>query len=170
MASRIPVVRQIGWLSVFPQLAFIAFCILIGWLFLPRSEPMAPVVFGVALYLLISNFVRGILTRHHRRGVSRLKAGDFAGAIPSFQAGYDYLARHAWIDRWRYLVLLSSSRMSYREMALCNIAFAYAQLGDGVRSRQTYERVLREFPWRGASRFAPHCSLRRKKRGILRLV
>ena len=36
--------------------------------------------------------------------------------------------------------------MSYREMALCNAAFAYAQVGEGTRAIQLYEQTLREFP------------------------
>jgi hypothetical protein len=36
--------------------------------------------------------------------------------------------------------------MSYREMALCNAAFAYSQLGDGARAIYLYEQTLLEFP------------------------
>lgn len=50
------------------------------------------------------------------------------------------------VDRFRYVAVMSSSKMSYREMALCNVVFGYGQLGDCERVREYYERALREFP------------------------
>ncbi|HEX7447932.1 MAG TPA: hypothetical protein VF306_10325 [Pirellulales bacterium] len=41
---------------------------------------------------------------------------------------------------------MSSSAISYREMALCNIAFCYAQLGNGENAELYYRRTLDEFP------------------------
>lgn len=42
--------------------------------------------------------------------------------------------------------MLSSSRISYTEMALANIAFCYGQLGEGAKSKEYYENILKEFP------------------------
>lgn len=36
--------------------------------------------------------------------------------------------------------------MSYREMALVNIAFAYSQIGNGERAKAYYQHALEEFP------------------------
>ena len=60
--------------------------------------------------------------------------------------GIPFFKRNAWIDKYRYIILLSSSRVSYTEMALLNIAFCYGQSGDGKRSKEYYKKTLSEFP------------------------
>ncbi|PHQ61052.1 MAG: hypothetical protein COC08_06375 [Maribacter sp.] len=44
--------------------------------------------------------------------------------------------------------------MSYREMALANIGFCYSQIGDGIKSKEYYERTLKEFPESGLAKSA----------------
>jgi hypothetical protein len=79
-------------------------------------------------------------------GVSLFRQERFADALPHFQRSYEFFTRHRWLDDWRFLTMLSSSRISYREMALLNVAFCYSQTGDGQRSRQCYQQALQEFP------------------------
>ncbi len=73
-----------------------------------------------------------------------------AGA--EFKLSYDFFTRHPWIDDWRFITLLSSSRVSYREMALLNMAFCHAQEGDGVKAKEFYQRTLKEFPDSGMAK------------------
>ncbi|HEX3165740.1 MAG TPA: tetratricopeptide repeat protein, partial [Chitinophagaceae bacterium] len=61
----------------------------------------------------------------------------------------DYFAKNNWVDKYRYLTLLSSSKMTYKEMGLCNIAFCYSQTGNGQKAKEYYEQALREFPENG---------------------
>lgn len=142
MSSQLPIVRQIAWISILPQLAvligIIAIC---RWLGAERFVLLAALV-----YLVLSIGVRNALTRHHRRGMRSFKEERFADAIPCFEQSYNFFTAEPWIDKWRYLVLLSSSRISYREMALLNMAFCYGQIGNGSKSLELYERTLREFP------------------------
>ena len=56
---------------------------------------------------------------------------------------------YKWIDRFRSIVLMSPSAVSYREMALCNVAFCYTQIGNGERAKEVYRRTLAEFPESG---------------------
>jgi len=44
--------------------------------------------------------------------------------------------------------------MTYREMALINIAFAHSQIGDGRTAKAYYERTLRDFPQNSIARAA----------------
>ena len=142
MSSQLPIVRQIAWISVLPQLA-----ILIGIIAICRRlNAERFVLLAALLYLAISVGVRNALTRHHRRGMHLFKEERFADAIPCFERSYSFFTAHSWIDKWRYLILLSSSRISYREMALLNTAFCYAQIGNGSKSLELYERTLHEFP------------------------
>jgi hypothetical protein len=105
-----------------------------------------PAVAGSVTYLALSVLARRLVAHHQRRGMRLLFKEKFAEAIPQFQASYDFFTKHRWIDQWRYVVLLSSSRMTFREMALINMAFCFGQMGDGKMARELYERTLREFP------------------------
>jgi tetratricopeptide (TPR) repeat protein len=84
--------------------------------------------------------------KHHRRGVSLFKKKAFAKAIQHFRKSYDFFKRNMWIDNYRYITLLSSSRVSYTEMALLNMAYCYGQIGNGNQSLKTYKKALDEFP------------------------
>ncbi len=41
---------------------------------------------------------------------------------------------------------MTPSAMSYREMALCNIAFCYSQIGKGEQALKYYQQAISEFP------------------------
>ena len=141
MASKAPIIRQVAWLSVLPQLALIV-CIIVFAYFLGfRYFVLA----GAIIYLTISFLLQFGIPFHHRKGVALFKKGSFLEAIPFFEKSYAFFKRNAWIDKYRYIILLSSSRVSYTEMALLNIAFCYGQSGKGKRSKEYYEKTLNEF-------------------------
>lgn len=104
--------------------------------------PLVPIM----AYLAYSIGSRILIPRHHRRGMRALKRGDFDTAISQMDASYAFFQRHAWIDRFRWLTMLSPSAMSYREMALLNIAFFQTQLGRRDEAKAAYQRVVAEFP------------------------
>lgn len=142
MASSLPIVRQIAWLSVLPQIAILLLLVAIAHL-LGAGEPL---LVGAIAYLAVSFIVRMTVPRHHLRGMGLVKQERFAEAIPHFLKSYEFFAAHGWVDRWRALTMLASSRISYQEMALLNVAFCLSQTGERERSIQEYKRVLAEFP------------------------
>jgi hypothetical protein len=101
---------------------------------------------GAAAYLVLSFILRQTLSRHHRIGVRLMRLQRFEAAIPHFARSAEFFARHPGIDRFRAFTLLSASRMSYREMAMCNIAFGLSQLGRGSEAKIAYANVLNEYP------------------------
>jgi tetratricopeptide (TPR) repeat protein len=86
------------------------------------------------------------IPKHHRRGIALFKKKSFSEAIPQFEKSYTFFKNNSWIDRFRFITFMSSSRISYTEMALINMAFCYGQIGDGKRSIELYEKALKEFP------------------------
>ena len=142
MASAQPMIKQIAWLSVIPQLAVFAVIMTTLWLF----DVQAPILVGATVYLIISISLRILIPKNHRRGIILFKKKKFAEAVEEFNKSYAFFQRHRWLDDFRYLAMLSSSRMSYREMALLNMAFCYGQLGEGRKSKEFYEQTLEEFP------------------------
>jgi len=142
MSSKVPVVRQVAWLSVIPQFVVMG-GLMLFWYFLGAEKY---VFYGALNYLMISIPVRSFLTRFHRKGIRKVKKQNYSDAIPDFQKSYDFFTKYSWIDKYRFLFLLSSSRMAYREMALNNIAFCYGQTGKGDKALEYYQRTLDEYP------------------------
>jgi hypothetical protein len=150
MSSTIPTVRQGAWFSIIPQLTFMGLLILI-WDDLNTDNP---VFYGALTYLIISFSLRTFIPRDHKTGITNVKQEKFQEAIPYFEKSYGFFRKFNWLDKYRYLTLLSSSKMSYKEMALNNIAFCYGQVGDGIKSKEYYERTLLEFPDSGMAKSA----------------
>lgn len=144
MSSKIPTTTQIAWLSIIPQFLVLGLLILIALLFITDSS--LAIMAGAFIYLLLSITLRQVIAKDHNRGMRYIKAGNFRSAIPCYEASYQFFSKNGWLDKYRYLTLLSSSKISYKEMALCNIAFCYVQLGDLEKGREYYTHALNEFP------------------------
>lgn len=142
MTSSIPVVRQIAWLSALPQLAILLLLILVARVIGAGS----PIVVGAVAYLATSFGLRFGIAKDHRRGIRLFHKERFAEAVPHFLRSHEFFSRHKWLDDWRAVTMLSSSRISYREMALLNAAFCLGQSGERQRAAEEYMRVLLEFP------------------------
>jgi tetratricopeptide (TPR) repeat protein len=107
-----------------------------------RLSPANGTLWGAGAFLLYSFGSRGLIARDHRAGIALVKRQQFESAIPHFQRSLEFLDRHPWIDRFRSIVLMSASAISYREMALANTAFCYSQVGNGEEARRYYKRCL----------------------------
>lgn len=144
MASSKPIVRQIAWISLIPQLLFMAVLYIIYMLFI-KSKFFA-IYLTFITYLIISVTLKLWIPHNHRKGIALFKANQYEQAIEEFQKSYLFFSNYIWIDRFRFITLLSSSRVSYREMALLNIAFCYSQIGDGNKSKDYYLQTIEQFP------------------------
>ena len=145
MASNVPMVRQVAWISLVPQLLIMGLLVY-GFCLAGSTEYF---LHGALVYLLLSYILRTNIPRFHRQGIRLVKQQKFAEAVPLFERSLASFARHPWVDTYRFLTMLSSSKMSYREMGLCNIAFCHTQLGNGLVAKQHYERILIEHPSNG---------------------
>jgi tetratricopeptide (TPR) repeat protein len=150
MSSNVPTVKQIAWISLVPQLLLMGCIILIFYLLKFRD----PFLFGALTYLIISFALRNLVAKHHRQGVRLVRQQKFEEAIPLFEKSVEFFTRNPWVDKYRFLTVLSSSKMTYKEMGLCNIAFCYSQSGKGQKAKEYYERTLAEFPQNGMARAA----------------
>lgn len=142
MNSKIPTAKQTAWISLIPHTLVLLTIWWIWW----QISPDGAIIYGTITYLLISNILRRIIARHQRRAMKYVQLQNFETAIPLFQKSYEFFKRNEWVDKYRYLTLLTSSGISYREIALNNIAFCYGQMGNGQKAREYYERTLEEFP------------------------
>jgi tetratricopeptide (TPR) repeat protein len=147
MSSGPPIIRQVSWPATIPQFVALALAMAIGAFLGGRDAAL----WGGAVYLAYSIGSRSLIPRAHRAGVRLFKQQRFAEAIAKHQESFEFFERHPWIDDYRSIVLMSPSAMSYREMALLNIAFCYGQLGDGAQGRAYYQRCLERFPQSGVA-------------------
>ncbi len=142
MASSRPIVRQINWFAIIPQFSVLFICIFLYF----QIKAGDPVLFGAGTYLFLSLLLRNLIPRYHRKGIKFYKSGQFEKAIQEFEKSFNFFTKHEWIDKYRSIILLSSSGISYLEMAMVNMAFCYGQLGDGEKSKELYEKTLLKFP------------------------
>ena len=144
--SEVPVVKKIAWAYTVPQLMLLVLLALFFWkAFLPTNLSLAA-AYGAVVYLSYSFGSKSLLLRYHREGIHLSKLKAFREAIHEFQRSYGFLESHAWLDKYRFITMLDSSALSYREMALCNIAYSHVQLDDPVSALKYYQRALEEFP------------------------
>ena len=137
-----PFVKQYAWISLIPHTVLMVALIYFSYL----SEARDPVSSGLIVFLILYFVLRFGIPRSHTKGIKLMKRKEYDKAVECFKMSYDFFNKKQWIDKYRFIILLSSSRISYKEMALLNIAFCYGQLGDGKRSREFYEKTLTEFP------------------------
>ena len=147
MASNTPIFRQIAWIAMIPQFMVMGILIFTCHLF----EFREPFLFGALIYLFLSFGLRNLVAKDHRRGIKLVKRMEYESAILSFEKSVLFFNKNKWVDKFRFLTLLSSSRMTYKEMGLCNIAFCYSQTNNGQKAKEYYEQVLKEFPENGVA-------------------
>lgn len=148
MSSNVPTVRQPARIATIPHLIVMGLLILLWYQF----EQQYFVILGAASYLLLSFILRTVIPKEHVIGMKKVKKTDFENAIPHFERSYVFFKKHDWLDKYRFLVVLSSSKTTYKEMALNNIAFCYAQMGNGNKAKEYYERTLKEYPESGLAK------------------
>jgi len=146
MNANIPTVRRIDWLYTVPHLLVMFGLILLLWTVKFRNNFNLAILYGALGYLVYSFGSKAFLLRHQRRGINLSKLGLFPEAIYEFQSSYSFLSKYSWIDKYRFLTMLDSSAIPYREMALCNVAFSYAQVDEKSRAEEFYRMAMEEFP------------------------
>jgi hypothetical protein len=146
MNANIPTVRRIAWLYMVPHLLVMFGLIFLLWTVQFRNNFTLAMLYGALGYLVYSFGSKALLLRHHRRGINLSKLRLFPEAISEFQSSYSFLSKYSWIDKYRFITMLDSSAIPYREMALCNVAFSYVQVDEKSRAEEFYRKALEEFP------------------------
>ena len=146
MKTELPVVRKTAWGYVLAQLILlILLTLFLGKAFFPTDMSSAA-TWAALVYLVYSFGSKSVLLKNHREGIRLARQQAFREAIDKFQMSYAFLEKNSWLDKYRFIAMLDSSARSYREMALCNIAYAHVQLSDHASALKYYEKALKEFP------------------------
>ena len=154
--SNQPIVRQVAWISMIPQLFFMLFLFLF-YRFLGFRDLVgfnSFIFLGALSYLILSFSLKHLIPTNHKKGLKLSAQEKFVEAIEQHNMSVEFFTKNSWIDKFRFITLLSSSKMSYREMGLCNIAYCYAQIGQIEESKKYYQIVIKEFPENGIAKSA----------------
>ncbi|HYG16085.1 MAG TPA: tetratricopeptide repeat protein [Bacteroidia bacterium] len=135
-------IKKIEWKYVAFQILFVGILCLLFYLLNIKH----PVLSGTLLYIVLSLVVRAFVLDDFRKGIQAVKKGQYKEAITYFENIYNYLNKNGWLDKYRFITLLTVSKIPVREMALLNIASCCKELGNNFKAKEYYNRVLTEFP------------------------
>jgi hypothetical protein len=144
MQQRMPVVRQVHWISLIPQLAAIVGLALLTYAIFPRVGFIRASFIAALGYLIFCRVMRSLLTRDHILGMRAYQAQHFDDAILHFDNSHRFFSAHRKLDAWRSLFFGVASGNPYRIIALCNKAYCYGQTARGPEAIKLYEQVLNE--------------------------
>lgn len=102
---------------------------------------LAPIIFAALAYIL-----QHLLLKDNSKGAQLAKIKDYENAISHFKKCADYLTKNEWIDRHRYITVLSRSRLSYREVVLLNWAFCLAKAGRKQEATGLLQDIIKQYP------------------------
>jgi tetratricopeptide (TPR) repeat protein len=144
MTSKVPFVKQeTNWFALIPKLAVIGIlCLCFYPLDRNKFFILAFFVYLILTYTARHLFFPAVM----HEGLKLIKEEKFEQAIPSVQKTIDYYTKKAWVDKFRFLLLISSSKKTIREMTICNLAYCYLQTGEIQKSKKIYSEVLRQYP------------------------
>lgn len=138
MAYQVPVIGHIS----FPGLLVQAIIIYGLYYFFQAGNFSVPFFMAAISYSTLAILLRNFFANDHRKGISKVMNKKFGEAIPYFEKSIAYFSKYPLVDSFRMITMLSSSRLSYKEMGLSNIAFCYSQVGNGLKAREYYQQVL----------------------------
>lgn len=147
MSKSFPISRQISWIAIVIHLLLIVLFFIISTIIFPGK-----INYSFIFFILISLLLKFSIASYHRKGIKLFKKGKYLEAIENFEKSYLFFKKNSWLDDYRFITLLSSSKISYKEIALNNMAFCYAQLGNGQKAKEFYEKTLTEFPNSGIAK------------------
>ncbi|PYS61407.1 MAG: hypothetical protein DMF76_11075 [Acidobacteria bacterium] len=146
MQQKMPVVRQLHWISLIPQLVAIAALTLPIYAVIPPLGLFRASAIAALVYLIFCRLMRSWLTRDHILGMKAYHAQHFDEAILHFDNSYRFFSAHRKVDAWRSMLFGVASPNAYRTIALLNKAYCYGQTRRGTEAIELYERVLNEDP------------------------
>lgn len=97
---------------------------------------------GVLAFLFVLLFQQYVHRYSFRQGIKQLKKRNYNAAIGCFQKNLRHFERYPFLDKYRYLLLISASEISCKEMALKNIVACYYFLNDKEKATFYYESLI----------------------------
>ncbi len=144
MASKVQFSRQeINWVALIPKLLVLGILCWCAYQFNKKDF----FLIGLLSFLILTKIARWIFfPKVLHAGLKLIREAKFQEAIPFVQDSIDYYTKHSWIDKYRFVLLISSSKKTIREVSICNLAYCYLQTGNVQRAKEIYNDVLKQYP------------------------
>jgi hypothetical protein len=144
MASKVAFIKhETNWLAVIPRIIILTLFIFIFYSAHIRSFYL----YGAFAQILFSRSIKLMLMpRSVYTSTELIGQAEFNKTIPFLDNSIEYFNKHAWIDQYRILLMISSSKGSIKESLICNKAVCLLRNGNVKESKALYNRVLEEFP------------------------
>lgn len=139
MNRPLPIVRELRWFFVLPQILSLFILLVLG---MGAAGIPYGLVIGALVYLVYSVGSRAILARHHKSGMRAMKAGRWEEAIAHFRHSRAFFEKYPWLDKYRQVFLMSPSGAAYHEMSLVNEAASLIELDRPLEAKLLYEEAL----------------------------
>jgi tetratricopeptide (TPR) repeat protein len=144
MSSKVPFVKQeTVWLAIIPHILVIGILCMVYY----QWDRKNYFVFGFFTYLIIWYGLRTMaFPKEVHKSIRLIKEEKFGEAIPYIERSIEFYNKHSWIDKYRFLLMVSSSKRGIRESSICNLGFCLLQIGQVKAAKEVYEDVLRQYP------------------------
>lgn len=120
--------------------------ILFGLWYLLLGAWQAALLAAVLSFCALGWGLRLYFQRYYRRGVQRMYNKDYAAAAKCFQESREYFRRNAWIDKYCFLTMFSSSAIPYEEMSMNNLALCLLHQGKDKKALEVYRELQKKNP------------------------
>lgn len=114
MTNELPVTRSMNYFFLALQMLFLI-CLYIGFRYSGSDEAG---LWAAMIYLVIAYGTRYFVPRDHHKGMREFEQGNYEQALKYFEKSYEYFSAHTMIDNFRAITMFSTSKFSYREMAM----------------------------------------------------
>ena len=144
MAPKVTFVKQeINWFALLPKLLVIG---ILCACFYPVDKKNF-FFFGVFIYFILTLIARWLFFPNDLyKGTELIREAKFKDAIPYVQKTIDYYKQKPWVDKYRFWLLISSSKRSILESSTCNLAYCFLQIGEVNHAKQIYQNLLYDYP------------------------
>lgn len=142
MSSKLRVIPKVSWLMMIPILAIITGFVL-------AASAMFDVLYGLVgglVPVVLAQVLRRTVVRQQYLAVKLMNKDMYKQALPYCEKALAFIERHPWVDRYRWVALMSPTKVSYREMAMSNLAGCYMQVGEAKKAIELWEKMQQEFP------------------------
>jgi tetratricopeptide (TPR) repeat protein len=151
MSQSDPRSRSISLFAVANQGLFL---VIVGFVIFKLTQSALAGIGAAVLLIVWLRWIRSILLKPFRQGIRLIGEEKFTEAATAFERGHHFFEQFAVLDMFRAILLLSPSRMGYRELALTNLGYAYLRAGEREKAKSTYERLQSEYPHSRAANVA----------------
>lgn len=142
----IPTYKPRSNIRKIPYFIVIAVLSILFYFTLFKDDILIAIIFGACIVVIYRYIIRYTIIINGVKGIKFLKKGDFDKAIICFEKSNSFFLAHKILDKYGYIVFLNSSKYTYREPILINLAFLYAQKGDINKAKEYYEECLKINP------------------------